>query len=357
MAASPSSRRRHRRRRSGHRGGIDGCRLIGPGIIALGLLASPSVWRRTGRRRSSVGRRSPVPAAAPSGVAAARDRRDRRRRPRLDGLDRARSQPGRDGALVGQRLCGRASTSAARPGLWTCPAESFAAGPFGRVVLVGDDDGATLAAASRSMSSTGCTSSVAEEAAVIRRATISPDGDTVFETRVDRALAGGPRRLATTARRRPGRRPGRSIRPDADARFGRTWSTEFAWSVDGDRARHPVLRRGRLPDARPRPVGGSRAGRSRRRPAARADGRPHRGHASSSYRACRGLPCPLVAVDVESATRTPLSEAAGAAVLTGRGATARVVHEAAARPVGACGPSRPTAATPPTSDRSRPASG
>ena len=205
------------------------------------------------------------------------------------------------------------------------PAESFAAGPFGRVVLVGADDGTTSRLFTVDVA-TGCTSSVAEEADVIRRATISPAGDTVFESRVDRTS-----RADLGVWRRPldgSRSASRVFDPlPADTRFGRTWSTEFAWSVDGEAlavqscgeiaCRTRVARRGR-----------------RRRPVRLVDD-PALGPLVGvdgprlvTYEACRGLPCPIVAVDVDSGARTPLSDAAGFAVLTAPGAEARLVHEA-----------------------------
>ena len=46
-----------------------------------------------------------------------------------------------------------------------------------------------------------------------------------------------------------------------------------------------------------------------------------------TYDACRGLPCPVESVDVETGERTRLSGEAGLAVLVGTGPDARLVHE------------------------------
>src|SRR5260221_498329 len=66
------------------------------------------------------------------------------------------------------------------------PAESYVAGPFGRIVLVGGDDGAVSRL--RAIDVTGvCSWAVAEDAAVIRRATMDAAGLNIYEMRVDRA--------------------------------------------------------------------------------------------------------------------------------------------------------------------------
>ena len=142
----------------------------------------------------------------------------------------------------------------------------------------------------------------------------SPDG--VIDLRDSRRPVDprGPRRLATTARRRgPGRRasldpiePGPAVRADLVDRarlVGR-----------GRPARDPVLRRDRLPDADPRH---RRAAASRRvaDPRAGHDGRPDSGTGSSSTGACRGLPLrPRLGRHARPRRRaSTLSEAAGAA--------------------------------------------
>ena len=298
-------------------------RTIGPGVIALGALVA--IGSSTG---SATGRPWAPFACVGDGterVAAVRDHA----RPALADLGSTawmRLDPSLDvdGALVGQRLwVGIHARGSAR--VIDLPAESFAAGPFGRVVLVGADDGATSRLFTVDVA-TGCTSSVAEEAAVIRRATIDPAGDTVFESRVDRRSRAD---LGIWRRPLDGSRPAsRAFEPlRADTRFGRTWSTEFAWSVDGEalavQSCGEVACRTRL--AR------TEAGTERAGLVDDPGLGPLVGLAGTrlvSYEACRGLPCPIVAVDVESATRTPLTDAAGFAVLTGAGADARLIHEA-----------------------------
>ena len=84
----------------------------------------------------------------------------------------------------------------------------------------------------------------------------------------------------------------------ADGRFGRTWSTEFAWALDGRPAGRPVVRRGGLPDADRRPG---------RRLAGDLLDAPDLGVLVGvdgdrvvTYGACRGLPCPIVSTDVRT---------------------------------------------------------
>jgi hypothetical protein len=223
------------------------------------------------------------------------------------------------GTLVGQRLVVGSGSTRHRLDL---PPESFAAGPFGRVVLVGDDDGRRSRL--RAIDAVaGCAWPIATEASVIRRATLTPDGRAVLEMRVgrrDRADQGIWQRTLT----RPA--PPRRILPPIamDGRFGRTWSTEFTWSVDGDRVAvqscgaaacrtrvlDPWTERAELVDD---PDLGPIVGLSRDRLVV--------------YRACRGLPCGVVSVDPTTHARSVLTEAAGRAVLTGHGTGIRVVHE------------------------------
>jgi hypothetical protein len=298
-------------------------RTIGPGVIALSALVAVgwSTGEATGRPWAPL-------ACAGGGterIAAVRDRATlaladlgtaawMRLDPRLDV----------DGALVGQRLwVGIHERGSAR--VMDLPAESFAAGPFGRVVLVGADDGRTSSLFTVDVA-TGCTSSVAQEADVIRRATISPAGDMVFESRVDRTS-----RADLGIWRRPldaSRSASRVIDPlPADTRFGRTWSTEFAWSVDGEAL--AVQSCGDLA-CRTRVVA-TDTGAARVRLLDDPALGPLVGVAGTrlvTYEACRGLPCPIVAVDIDSGARTPLSGAAGFAVLTAPDGEPRLVHEA-----------------------------
>jgi hypothetical protein len=323
MAASPSSRQ--------HTAGgglviveARWRRLIGPGIVSAGLLVAlgPSASGAPDRAWDppvcAGGGLARIVAARAVGPTAAADTPWFTLDPTLDA----------SGSLTGQRLRLAAGRGAA-PRRIDLPAESFAAGPFGRVVLVGDDDGQRSRLRLIDVVD-GCASPLAEASYVIRRATISPDGVTIYETRVERST-----RADLGVWRRPVDGAGTAtlaIDPiDPDPRFGRTWSTEFAWSAEGDRlaiqscgaiaCRTRILdpSRGSLETVAD-PTLGTMVGLTSGRLVA--------------YRSCRGWPCGLVSVDTRTRRRATLSEAAGAAVLTGRGATARVVHERYDRVVG-----------------------
>jgi hypothetical protein len=233
-----------------------------------------------------------------------------------------------DGERRGQRLAlGTADGTPAR--IVQLDAESFAAGPVGDQVLVGTDDG-TASRLSILDLRLGCFRPLAASTDVVRRATLSPDGTTAFEFRVDRVT-----RADLGVWRRDLRAPEPATRVlapiAADARFGRTWSTEFAWSLDGSRLAvqscGEVACRTRVLDpiigrvlAIVDPDLGLLAGLTRDRVVLHA--------------ACRGLPCPLYAVAIADGARTILDPAAGRAALAvdpdGR---PRAVHE-----VGGAGP-------------------
>ncbi|HEY4634420.1 MAG TPA: hypothetical protein VIH00_10920 [Candidatus Limnocylindrales bacterium] len=233
-----------------------------------------------------------------------------------------------DGERRGQHLAlGTADGAPAR--IVELDAESFAAGPLGDRVLVGTDDG-TASRLSIIDLRVGCSRPLAASADVIRRATLSPDGTTAFEFRVDRVT-----RADLGVWRRELRAPEPATRVlapiAADARFGRTWSTEFAWSLDGSRLAvqscGEVACRTRVLDpavARVQTIAepdlGLLAGLTRDRAVLHA--------------ACRGLPCPLYSVAIADGGRTILDPAAGRAALAvdpdGR---PRAVHE-----VGGAGP-------------------
>jgi hypothetical protein len=304
-------------------------RAIGPGVVALGAMVA--IGSATGAARE----RPWMPLACGGGdaarvVAAREGDSSTTSGPGIGAWMRLDPTLDPDGALLGQRLSmGIAEGTGTR--VMELPAESFAAGPFGRLLLVGADDGA----ASRLFTidvATGCTSAIAQEQDVVRRATIDPAGETVFETRVDRT---------TRADLGVWRRPLDASRPaaplldplPADSRFGRTWSTEFAWSLEGDRLAVQscggAACRTRVLDPAPggRPV----------RLVADPELGPLVGLAGDrlvTYDACRGLPCPIESVDVDSGDRTLLSDEAGLAVLSGAGPDARLVHETS----GASGP-------------------
>lgn len=297
-------------------------RAIGPGVVALGAIvvigsaagaARERVWTPlgcTGGLAANVGAVRGAETAAPGDLAiGAWMRLD----PTLDA----------DGALVGQRLS-MGMHQGSSDWVMELPAESFAAGPFGHVLLVGADDG-TVSRLSTIDVATGCAAPLAQETDVIRRATIGPDGRTVFESRVDRATR---RDLGVWRRPLEASQPATRVLDalPADSRFGRTWSTEFTWSLEGDRLAIQscggVACRTRVIDPTP-------GGRPTRMVADPALG-PLVGLAGDrviTYGACRGLPCPIVSVDVDSGDQTPLDQAAGLAVLVATGPGPRVVHE------------------------------
>lgn len=246
------------------------------------------------------------------------------------GLGDLRSQPwfrqdpilDRAGSLVGQRLAlGLDGDRSSR--ILDLPTESFAAGPFGRVVLIGSDDG--TASRLLALDVTGeCSWSVAEEAAaVIRRATIDPAGQTMYEMRVDRATRAD---LGIWARPLDGAGPAlRVVDPIAeDDRFGRTWSTEFSWDLSGDRLAiqscGELACRTRVLDPADQSLRviddaelGTIVGLA--------------GDDLVSYAACRGWPCPVVSVSVETGQQQVLADAAAVAVLAMTSEGPRLVHE------------------------------
>ncbi len=227
----------------------------------------------------------------------------------------------RDGALAGQRLAlGLDGMPSART--LDLPAESFAAGPFGRVILVGADDGVS---SSLRLFDVGaeCAWPIATERNVIRRATVDRSGSAVYEMRVDRTTRAD---LGVWLQPIGGGLPARQVlsAPASDDRFGQTWTTELTWDLDGDRLAvqscGDVACRTRIVD----PAGGSTV---------MLDA-PDLGNLVGldgdrlvTYGACRGLPCPIVSTDLGSGTRTVLDPAAGPAVVVDTADGARLVDE------------------------------
>ena len=227
----------------------------------------------------------------------------------------------RDGALAGQRL---ALGLDGIPGARTLdlPAESFAAGPFGRTILVGADDGITSTLRLYDVAA-GCGWSIAAEPSVIRRATVDSDGTAVYEMRVDRTTRAD---LGVWIRPVDGGLPARRIlaAPAPDGRFGRTWSTELRWDLDGARLAvqscGDVACRTRIID----PAGG----------AALMLDAPDLGNVIGldgdrlvTYAACRGRPCPIVSTDLSTGARVVLADAGGPAVVADTADGARLVDE------------------------------
>ncbi len=225
----------------------------------------------------------------------------------------------RDGALTGQRLLVGRTGSPARRTL-VLPPESFAAGPFGDVVLVGTDDGTRSRVVALDVLA-GCASELAGSTDVIRRATISPDGRSLVEFRVDRRTRAD---LGTWRGSLDGLVQATRILPpiDADPRFGRTWSTEFIWADDGSLAVQSCGEqscRSRVLDPTWRPTA-TLAESDLGATLGLADGR------LVSYLACRGLPCPIVATDLATGRRQVLVADAGTAVVTPTDEGPRLVH-------------------------------
>jgi len=294
-------------------------RWVGPGVVALGavgFIASTTLGAGVRPWIPSVCAGSP-----PDLVAAARDHQpaalaELRASPwyRLDPtLDRV-------GALAGQRMAfGLAGDRTSRT--IDLPPESFAAGPFGAVVLVGSDDG--IASRLQAVDAArGCAWPVARESDVIRRATIDRTGTSIYEMRVDRTTRAD---LGIWRRSVDGSGAVRVLDPiPPDPRYGRTFSTEFTWDVAGDRL--AVQSCGELA-CRIRvvaPGGGSIATLAE----------PDLGtligldrDLAVSYEACRGLPCPIVSTDLRTGDRRLLAPEAGLAVMIPSADGARLVYE------------------------------
>jgi|GEM_PF-1354199 len=295
-------------------------RWIGPGVVALGAVGFIATTTSGAVAQTWVARACAGPPA--ERIAAAKDPRPTT----IEGVRGApwfRLDPVLDGvgALHGQRLAFGLDGDPTTHRL-DLPAEAFAAGPFGRVVLVGSDDGSTSRLETLDIAA-GCAWSVADERSVIRRATIDPSGSRIYEMRVDRATRTD---LGIWLRATDGRAPARRILPPLapDARFGRTWSTEFTWDVAGDRlgvqSCGEIACRTRVLS----PPGG---------PTFTLDA-PDLGGLIGvaddrvvSYGACRGLPCPIVSTDLGTGRRRTLAAAAGTAQLVPTPAGARLVLE------------------------------
>jgi hypothetical protein len=232
-----------------------------------------------------------------------------------------------DGRLVGQRLA-VGGPGVARSRSLELPAESFAAGPVRGQVLVGTDDGVRSTLRIIDVAR-GCATTVGTSTDVIRRATMSPDRRSVVEFRVGR---GSRTDLGVYERPLSGTGSG-SARPilgpiTADATFGPTWTTEFAWSPDGRRlavqscgaiaCRTRILDRS---DASVRLIADPQLG----------DMVGLAGTRLVLRQACGGLPCALVAIDVVDGSRVTLHDEAGLATVTvGPAGRPVVVHEVGA---------------------------
>jgi hypothetical protein len=287
-------------------------RWVGPGVIAvmaLGAVASSGVGagQLPWAPRSCAETEGPPAAAArqavPDDLAGLAGQPWLRLDARLD----------RRGELQGQRLViGLAGERTTRT--LDLPAESFAAGPFGRSVLVGADDGALSRLAVIDVIA-GCAWHVGEEASVIRRATIDPTGTTIYEMRVDRTtrvdLGIWARPVDSSAL------PRRVIEPiPADERFGRTFAGHRLVAESCGEA----ACRARVFDPDEGIV----------HQIAEADLGPLIGLAGDqlvSYLTCPGRPCTIVNTDTTTGDRTTLSTDAGTAVLIDTQDGPGLVHE------------------------------
>jgi len=295
-------------------------RWIGPGIVALGavgFIASTTL---------GAGVRPWVPNACagspPDLVTVARERQPAAPSD-LRGMPWYRLDPvlDRDGALTGQHLAiGLDGDRTIRT--LDLAREAFAAGPFGAVVLVGSDDGTTSRLRALDVAS-GCAWAIADEQNVIRRATIDPTGSFIYEMRVDRVTRAD---LGIWRRSVAGTDAVERVldSPPPDARFGRTFSTEFTWDIAGDRlavqscgelsCRIRVIRTGGGPVVTlDSPDLGTIVGLD--------------GERAVTYEACRGLPCPIVSTDLRTGDRRLLADAAGLAVVIPSTEGGRLVHE------------------------------
>ncbi len=229
------------------------------------------------------------------------------------------------GARRGQRLVAGRGDDQRQRVIELAP-ESFAAGPFGGLVLVGADDGRRSTLSLLDIGA-GCMWAVGTSDDVIRRATLAPDGDAIYETRVARET-----RSDLGIWRRPVAGVGAPVRVlgpiDADARFGRTWSTEFAWSEERS---HLAIQSCGEVACRTRVLEPSTG-------AVRTSSDPELGDIVGLtadrlvvHGACRGLPCPLLGVTIDDGNVDVLHPDAGQAVVvtTPPGGT-RVILETSA---------------------------
>lgn len=295
-------------------------RWVGPGLVALlavGAIASTAIgagqrpWTARACDDDPVALAEILRSDGPAVVGDLGSESWFRMDPRLD----------RAGALQGQRLAlgidgGRSSW------LMDLPAESFAAGPFGGVVLIGTDDGVTSQLELADVAGE-CSWHVAGESDVVRRATVDPTGTTIYEMRVDRATRAD---LGIWARPVGGSTAAaRVLEPiAADERFGRTFATELTWELSGSRlvvqSCGEAACRTRVFDPVTRSVDtvaeedlGVLVGFA--------------GDALVTYAACPGFPCSIVATDVTTGKRSVLADAGVAAVLVTTADGPRLVHE------------------------------
>ncbi len=264
-------------------------RRVGPGIAAIGALVAVA--------STTMGAPAPAwdPPPCPGQPAAA---------PAATGTWFVIEPTIVDGVRAGQRLTlGRAGAD--RTWQLDLDPESFASGPFGGTVLVGTDDGRASSLSLVDLGA-GCAWPIATSTDVIRRAVLAPDRATLVEFRVDRrtrADLGVWRRPLVAA---PGDRILGPLAPNG--RFGPTWLTELSWGDDGRtlvvESCGEVACRFRLvdfTDSTTRTVAddsvGSLVGLAGDRLVVRG--------------ACRGIPCPVIAIDRRDGRSVMLHRSAG----------------------------------------------
>lgn len=246
------------------------------------------------------------------------------------------------GTLAGQRLI--AAVGSAAPVVLDLPAESFASGPVGGAVLLGDDDG--LRSRMRWLDvGRRCWTEAAVEAAVIRGAVASPDGSVTFEHRVDRrtrADLGVWRRTIAGPAAEVAVRVLDALVPDAAT--GPTFSTDLSVAADGrliEASCGELTCRTRVLDQRT----GAVASASGTGPALGVSGRR-----LVAMAACETLPCAVEARDLTDGSVARLVDEAGPGLLGGPGDAFLVVPVAGAVEVetvaGAAASSIPTTLLP-----------
>jgi hypothetical protein len=227
----------------------------------------------------------------------------------------------RDGALRAQRLIVGIGTGPARRAS-ELPGESFVAGPFGRLLLIGTDDGSESRLVAYDVAR-DCAWAVASEQDVIRRATLDPASATVYETRVERASRTD---LGVWRRALDATEPAVVVlgAPPADERFGRTFSTEFAW--DASATRLAVQSCGELACRTRFVVAPPGTADPPLDPEAGPLVGLH-GDEMVAFEACRGRPCPIVSTNLVSGARRTIEPLADRASLVPAPDRVRVVVE------------------------------
>jgi hypothetical protein len=177
------------------------------------------------------------------------------------------------------------------------PPESHAAGPFGGVVLYGTDDG-RHSEVRLAVAATGCSARVAQSEDVIRRSTIGRAGTSVYFHLVDRATRNDLGIWRQTAGTQPSTvrvlPPLLSAQTGSGDSLGTVFSTEFAWDAEGASLAVQSCGATRCETRVLDTIGGQ----------VHSYAAPDQGEMLGltdesvvSYRACRGLPCPIAATD------------------------------------------------------------